>query len=69
MRIAGVKAAPQKPRAERVTSGTAFLAAKKRVRDDAQARTSEALMAADDAFAALSRCRARQFDARRLTPR
>ena len=55
VRIAGVKAAPQKASAERVTSGTAFLAAKKRVRDEANARTSEALMAAHDAFAALSR--------------
>ena len=55
VRITGVKAAPQKASAERVTSGTAFLVAKKRVRDEANARTSEALMAADDAFDALSR--------------
>jgi hypothetical protein len=54
VRIAGVRAVPQKPKAERVTSGTAFLAAKKRVRDEAQARTSEAVTAADDAFGALS---------------
>ena len=55
VRIAGIKARPQKASTERVTSGTAFLTAKKRVRDEAQARTSEALTAADDAFATLSR--------------
>jgi hypothetical protein len=54
VRVVGGKTKPRISSAKSAASGTAFLAAKKRVRDEAQARASDALAAVEGAFTALS---------------
>jgi len=55
VRLTASTPAPFRGSRDRVDSGTAFLAEKKRARDEARARALEAARAAEDAYARLSR--------------